>query len=495
MNDIQVREALFEIFPPDGGADWDDVVARSSRSGAPFRRLTLVLALLVLVTLAVGSALALSGRLGNLFRGSAVKDVTPRERFLMSEFDLNGKVELIARRNGLAFYVIRRKGGRRCYAIDVARSRLTPAQRAGQFRFGGAECLDPRVFPSRAMPVLNQSYFSYSKGDREARMVGVRGFAVDAVDRIGVIGRDNQIIFTLPVEHNVYTAGKRGFLGARGVVGLDDKGKVLWVQCYAIGRPGPAQFPSGGCGKYKNTPPPQVRPTKVQRNPVRPPGPLVVQHGSSDGVNVSIEGSRITFDFRSLSPQTRALLVSKDGRITVGCLKLVTVGSYTSPSGAYSTKPFGSVVQIQPYNPFGQRAPAAPFDACTTMGMYGHSWADAHGTHDTIEIALTNRGRRYLAERAVARDIAWLARARAFREIRYGLRKFTSDDAARRLGPHAVPLPTAAATPEAGKLGIWVGPHRRIVLAERAPTGRRLYLELRHGVQYRTNLLGLTQVL
>jgi len=171
MNDIQVREALFEIFPPDGGADWDDVVARSSRSGAPFRRLTLVLALLVLVTLAVGSALALSGRLGNLFRGSAVKDVTPRERFLMSEFDLNGKVELIARRNGLAFYVIRRKGGRRCYAIDVARSRLTPAQRAGQFRFGGAECLDPRVFPSRALPVLNQSYFSYSKGDREARMV------------------------------------------------------------------------------------------------------------------------------------------------------------------------------------------------------------------------------------------------------------------------------------------------------------------------------------
>jgi hypothetical protein len=30
---------------------------------------------------------------------------------------------------------------------------------------------------------------------------------------------------------------------------------------------------------------------------------------------------------------------------------------------------------------------------------------------------------------------------------------------------------------------------------ERAITGRRLYLELKDGVKYRTNLLGLTQVL
>ena len=49
--------------------------------------------------------------------------------------------------------------------------------------------------------------------------------------------------------------------------------------------------------------------------------------------------------------------------------------------------------------------------------------------------------------------------------------------------------------PPIGRLGIWAGDPLRIVLTERAPTGRSLYLELRDGIIYRTNLIGLTQVL
>jgi hypothetical protein len=80
------------------------------------------------------------------------------------------------------------------------------------------------------------------------------------------------------------------------------------------------------------------------------------------------------------------------------------------------------IVRLRPGTSGRQRSDRAPFDACTAMGTYGHSWNDAHGTHDTVEIALSPRGRRFLAERAIARDITWLARARRFREIRYGLR-------------------------------------------------------------------------
>jgi hypothetical protein len=343
------------------------------------------------------------------------------------------------------------------------------------------------------MPVLSQPFFSYRPGDRESRMAGLQGFAADAVARVGVIGRDNQIIFTVPVEHNVYSAGKRGFVGARGVVALDDEGKVLWVQCFAIGRAVAPQFPSGGCGKYKNTPPPNLPTPKVQRNPVASPGPIVVQHGSGDGVTVEIRGSRITANFANVSPATRALLVSKGGKITLGCFKLVTFSGRTDSTGSYFSKPFTEVVRLRPYNPFGPRPQRAPFDACTAMGLYGHTWNDAHGTRDTIEISLTPRGRVYLAERAVARDISWLTRARVFREIRYGLRPFTSATAARWLGSHAVPLESEASTPELGKLGIWIGRGRRIVLAERTPTGRRLYAEIRRGVLYRTNLFDLAR--
>ena len=490
---MNIRESLLKMFPPDADLDWDDVISRAGHPTSMTRRLTLALVIAFVLTLAVGSALALSGRLGGLFHGTPVKDLSPRERFFLSESDMSGKVKLMAKRNANAFYVIRRTDGTHCYFIGDARRNLTPAQRQGRIRFGGGGCVDPRIFPSRAMPVLDFSYYSYRPGDPESRLAGLQGFAADPVDRIGVIGRDNAIIFTLKVEHNAYTSGRRGFMGARGLVALDDHGRLLWVKCTAIG-PSPApQFPTGGCGKYKNTPPPNLPPRKVPRRPIEAPGPLVVQHGAGDGVSVDIRGSRITADFSNLSPEKRALLASKNGKIGFGCFKLVKIGGgQTETSGAYSTKPFTEIVRMRPYNPLGPTT-RPPFDACTAMGQYGHTWNDAHGTHDTIEIALTPRGRLYLTERAVARDIGWLTRAHVFREIRYAMRPFTSASAARWLGDHSVPLRRATSTPIEGKLGIWLGPDRRIVLAERTPTGRRLYVELRKGIVYRTNLLALAR--
>jgi hypothetical protein len=493
MNEIQLRDSLFELFPPDDRADWDGVLRRAHRSRAHVRRLMLVFALALLATLAVGSALALSGRLGNLFHGTPVNDLTPRERFLMTEFDLNGKAELIAQRAGTAFYVIRRPDGRRCYFVGRVRHKLTPAQKQGQFRFGSGGCIDPRIFPSRALPVLDYSFYSYRRGDATSRLAGLQGFAADPVERIGVIGPGNRIVFSVPVVNNVYTAGRRGFPGGRGVVALDGDGKVLWAQCTAAGRSVAPQFPSGGCGKYKSSPGPPIPPSARPKRPPEPRNP-VRQQGSSQGVTFTIRGSHIRVDFTRISAALRRILVYKDGRVTLGCFKLVTVAGQVNASGTGVSRPFASVIEISPWNPYA-RTPVqyAPFDGCTMSGNYGHSWGDAHGTHDAIEIPLTRRGRIYLAERAVARDLGWLTHARVFRPIRYAQRPFASAAAARWLGDHAVPLRTASSTPPLGKLGIWLGPARRIMLVERAPTGRRLFVELRRGITYRTNLLGLAK--
>jgi hypothetical protein len=405
---------------------------------------------------------------------------------------MKGKAELIARRGSTAFYVIRRNDGRLCYSVGESRKNLTPAQRQGQFRFGGAECIDPRIFPSRAMPVLSHPSLGYRSGDSEAELGGLSGFAADAIAKVGVIGSDNQIAFTIPVSDNVFTAGKRTIRGGRGIVALGSGGEVLWVQCFAFGRSPAPQFPSGGCGKYKNSPPPNLPPVKAAPKPTRPSGPVVVQRGSGDGLSVVIHGSKIEANFENVSAQTRQLLVSKDGRIGLGCFKLVTIGGRLNSSGTYYTKPFATTIRIDARGPIGSRAvPKAPFDGCTTMGSYGHTWNDAHGTHDTIEVPLTPRGRRFLAERATARDIAWLARARVFHDVRYGRQPLFTADVAQGLGSHVVPLASPNATPPTGKLGLWLGEPRRIVLVERAATGRRLYLEIRHGVQYQTNLVGL----
>jgi hypothetical protein len=489
MNDVQLRDRLFELFPPVTNSDWDDVLLRAKAPSRSFRRLTLLIAAALLAALAVGSALALSGRIGGLFHGTPVNDLTPRERFLLSEFDMKGKVELIATRNATAFYVIRRGDGRLCYSIGDIRKDLTPAQFEGRMRFSPSGCIDPRVFPSRAMPVLNFSYYSYRPGDAESRLVGLQGFAADSVAKIGVIGRDKRIVFSVPVENNVYTAGKKGIAGARGIVALDKDGKVLWVQCTAIGSAPAPQFPTGGCGKYKNSPPPNLPPITRPAKSAKPAGPVVVQRGSGDGVSVVVRGAQVEARFAGLSAEKTRLLVFKDGRINLGCFKLVTVGGREYSRAVGVSTRFAPTVRTS-LSPLGGGF-AAPFAGCRVAGTYGHTWNDAHGTHDTVEIALTPKGRRFLAERAVARDISWLARARVFRDIRYARGPLSADEVARRLGNHVVPVDNPEATPPIGKLGLWVGDPRRIVLVERATTGRRLYLEIRRGIIYRTNLVGL----
>jgi len=485
MNDVGARLRL--LLPPDARADWDDVVRRAG-SSRRMPRLVVGVAVIVAAVLAVGSALALSGRLGNLLHGQPVRDLTPRERFILSELDVSGNVELIATKGSRTFYVIRRRGGQRCYALGEIRKGLTPAQAELNTRFSAVGCIDPRVFPSKAVPVLDFSAYSWHRGEKEASLYGLRGFAADPVAKIGVIGHGNEIVFTTDVEGNVYSIGRKSIPGARGIVAFDRDGKVIWVQCTAVAAAAPdRRIPHGGCGKYKSSPPPNV---PAPRHPVfgRPhqTGPVVVQRGSAAGVSIVVRGSEVEADFSRVPERTRALLQSKDGRITPGCFKLVKVGRRVYAQGVGVTRAFSTTTRLRL---FGL---AAPVDGCTVAAMYGHTWNDAHGTHDLVEVPLTAKGRRYFVERAVARDIAWLARSRVFKAVRYAQQPFTSASAADYLARRVDPLARPTDTPPVGRLGIWLGPNRRIVLAERAPTGRRLFLELRNGVVYETNLIGLT---
>jgi hypothetical protein len=484
MNDIQVRDGLFELFPPEGGGDWDDVLRRAGRPHR-LRRIVLPVVVLLVAALAVGSALALTGRLDGLLRGTPVRDLTPNEQFMLSELGAGGKVELLATHGSRTFYLVRKRDGGLCYAVGTKLKRLTPAQIQERSRFGALGCLAKGTFPSRSMPVLDFSYYRLRRGERlPGTLVGLEGFAADPVRKIGVIGRSNEIVYTAPVEHNVYSAGRAEVSGARGIVALGDDDKPLWVQCQE----------RSGCGKYKSSPRP-VLPPSAKRVPrlrvVRRP----VQHGNGDGVSVVIRGSLIEADLSRISPRLRQLLTTKRGEIGIGCFKFVRVAGKTFSKGVGVSKPFAPVVSGElGGNPWAPPF-AAPFDGCTITGQYGHTWNDAHGFHDAVEIPLTAAGRRYFVERAVARDIAWLARARVFRDVRYARQPLSAAEVAPRLARRVAPMSGPSETPPDGRLGLWIGPDRRIVLAKRAPTGRRFYLELRHGVIYRTNLGDLTGVI
>ena len=49
MRDVQLRDRLFELFPPATNSDWDDVLLRANASSWSFRRLTVLVAAAVLV--------------------------------------------------------------------------------------------------------------------------------------------------------------------------------------------------------------------------------------------------------------------------------------------------------------------------------------------------------------------------------------------------------------------------------------------------------------
>ena len=486
MNDVELRERLFEVFPPEGAGDWSDILRRAGQAPRRLRRILLPAVVLLVAVLAVGSALALTGRLGGLLHGTPVNDLTPNERFVLSELDATGRVELIAAHGSRTFYVIRKRGGELCYAVGEKRANLTPAQAELRSRFQAIGCLGRGIFPSRAVPVLDFSFYRFRPGEpMPGTLVGLEGFAADPVRKIGVIGPGNRIAYTAPVEHNVYSARSANVVGARGLVALDNDDKPLWVQCHA----------RGGCGKYKTSPPPAL-PASSRRAPRRGLPPRTpVQTGSGDGVSLTVRGTLIEADLSRISPELERLLTGKRHEIGIGCFKFVRVAGKRFVKGRGVSTPFASLVQREIAGSPFERPFTAPFDGCTITGQYGHTWNDAHGFHDAVEIPLTPAGRRYFIERAVARDIEWLARARVFHDIRYARQPLSSAEAAHRLAPRVMAMSGPSRTPPVGRLGLWIGRNRRIVLAERAPTGRRFYLELRHGVNYRTNLGELTGVI
>lgn len=485
-NELTMR-TIRRRLAPSFGAD----VGRTTRRRDPrhLRRWVLVVTASLIVALAAGSALALTGHLGGLFGGTAVRDLSAAEQFNLSELaGSKARVTLVATRGGEAFYVIKRKTGGPCYAVGRVQHDVTPAQLQlrGRSRFGVLGC--PFAgrsfgFPSKTQPILDYStYFGTSV--RASRMTRLQGFAADPVTKVGVIDGNNKIAYTVEVSENVYL-GVPPSVEVHGIVALGKDDKLLFVQCVA----------RRGCGRYRPAPAPAT--SAVRLHPLPPAVHPVSQHGEAKGAALSVRGIDVTLRLSGLLPQTRRLLESKRGKINITCFKFVRFAGKLFQKGMGVLKPLGATVRIR-YTSYAETAGArfvAPFDGCTVTGSYGHTWNDAHGTHDAVEIPLTARGRRFFADRAVARDLAWLARARVFKRVRYANPMPPAAEIARRLGGHVVALPGPRSTPPLGRIGIWTGPGARLVLVGRTPTGTRLFLDYRNGKIYRTNAAELTQIL
>jgi hypothetical protein len=240
MNDLGRALDELVVDAPVARASWEDVRRRVRRS----RQRTIITAVgVAVVGVAIAApAVAIGGQRLGLFGGG-----TPVAADVLSSYNLhvigamaNGtsprvpaskredldrfsasSLRQIAERDGHAFFVARRRTGGLCVSVGVV----------GSARVLGSIVCSPD-FPSRSMPILDQSTFGGSP--QLLSLIRLEGFAADGVAAVGILSTSDTVEAQTAVQDNVYSRTEGlPTEGAAGIVALDRNGDRLYVQCYA----------------------------------------------------------------------------------------------------------------------------------------------------------------------------------------------------------------------------------------------------------------------
>ncbi len=197
-----------------------------------------------------------------------------------------------------------------------------------------------------------------------------------------------------------------------------------------------------------------------------------VQRGESDGVTVVAGGNGVVvFDLSRATPAARKL-VGKRG-VSYGCFRRLPYHREPVVFGNYYRATSGrAVIRMQ--------GMPAPYDGCDIQGSYGHTWPDRNNSHSAIEVAFTPAGRRFLEDRAAARDLAGFARSPAM----HRLRKLDGTTLEQALQSRYGSLLTKLASPTAPirprKVGYTIT-GTTVTFVERSTTGRRFHVRFVNG--------------
>ena len=239
----------------------------------------------------------------------------------------------------------------------------------------------------------------------------------------------------------------------------DGTGRTLATQRFAYEPRRPIHVGPMPKGKY-------VPPTLPPRSNVPPSEPI--QRGTGNGVSVTAGANGVVvFDASRIDPHARALIGRSLG---AGCFKLThEFGIFDARELLFSGR-FASAFAVRI---FGL---SHPWDGCEIQGSYGHRWPDRNSSHSAVEIALTDKGRGYFADRAAARDLALFVRSAKIQRIR----KLTGAALVRGLAPYPiVRLGSTAENPPLGKIG-YATTANGVTFVERSASGHRFVVEVRN---------------
>jgi hypothetical protein len=489
-----LRDRLDELVDRCDSAhgDWQDVLRRAAVSPAATaapptpssRRHRLALALAVLLALAIGllatpafglreAMLDLIGREDVAFEEGERAPLVVRRQFEDLALGVPPQMDPQAQPDQMRRVGTFRLGGRD-RALWVG-----PTRRGGfcySLEKGGGGCLaDPR---DGKPPAIAHSLSGRQRVGESFELQTVTGwlFAPEA-ERLTLEFEDGPpedisfVFVSAPIDAGFFAHDLRGDPRRLSAIVLRDAaGGVLARE--TIDREGfarPLRVPPTGPQK------PRPLPAKP---PVPPTPPL--QRGEHRGVRVTAGANgAVQFDTSGAHREVAELL---DG-------KAASFVCFRMRSGeAQALGHWGASAPTVGARYFGLQT---PFDGCEIQGSYGHRWPDRFASHSPVEIAFTERGRRYYEDRAAARDLALLVRSARVQQIR----KLEPASAAERLlDEYAIDeLDTRTMRPAAGRIGVFAG-DGELVLRRVATTGRVFEIEIADGRIARENVSPFTKV-
>ncbi len=210
----------------------------------------------------------------------------------------------------------------------------------------------------------------------------------------------------------------------------------------------------------------------ITRSPRLPAPTPPFQRAEAGGVTV-VAGRNgvVVFDTSHATPAVRGLISGRG--VGYGCFKRIPYNSEPVDLTFLRTTLARVAIQEQ-----GVMSP--PFLGCDIQGSYGHLWPDRNHSHSAFEVAFTPAGRRFLADRAAARDLALFVRSRSM----HAIRKLSGDalgQAVRsRYGAQIVRLSSATSSLPPNRIG-YATNGGATTFVERSPTGSRFYVRVDDG--------------
>jgi hypothetical protein len=492
--------------PQDG--DWHDVRRRARRHGG---RIAVVAAGLVAALIAAG--FAVGGQVIGLFaeHGKRVplSDFAPRDRQLLVESlcrrlvlkqtpgsrpqavcrDGEPTVEKIAKDGVEVYWRVRYPWGLTCLASGRVGGYRDPNR--GDFEIGSLGCNAGaparKLVPTPKRPITSDVSMTASASNPRMRLLRVSGLAGQGIATVALIAKTGEPLKT-DVRGNAYSFRSIPDREWVAIAAYDESGDEVYREpLLGVGK----QFPQSAT---RTAPPPShVWAPKAPPRPAEPP----LQHAATPTATVDVyRNGVVELRFASTKREAYRRLARSarsSGAVGIGCSTVAYGAGRWKTLGGDSNAGLAPLIGMRMDSVHGGM-PSPPFDFCEVSGTYGRYWNDEEGPHEVVEVPFTAIGRRYLDERATARDLTYFVRTKKLHRIRLAIHRGepgpSAEELARIFGPRVVPLQSRGATAPAGKVGVWTN-GKIIVASELTPGGRRLYVTVRGALIGATNIRNL----